>query len=234
MKLVRIEKTQYSKHFIPILESNHRYLVAFGGRGGGKTNQIILKLIALTFLEEHISIVYCRHEKTTLRDTTFQDIVNYIKGSKYKDYFEYSTAYNSSMIFTNKITGKKLVPFGLSDEENTKGISEATHIWIDEVDKCSEDQVTMINSVLRTPKAKTLQLIVSFNPVSEKHWLRSFFFSESDAYKPHEKFGTDILIHHSTYENNDFINKEEYLKTLTLNYGNRQNLLNVNVFGFWG
>lgn len=234
MKLVRIERTQYSEKFIPILESNHRYIVAFGGRGSGKTNHIILKLLALTFLEEHINIVYCRHEKTTLRDTTFRDIINYIKNSKYKDYFEYSEAYNSSMIFTNKITGKKLLPFGLSDEENTKGISEATHIWIDEVDKCTETQVTMINSVLRTPKAKTLQLIVSFNPVSEKHWIRSFFFSEFDAYKPNERFGNDLLIHHSTLQDNEYIDRDEYQKTLQLNYGNRQNLLNVNVLGLWG
>ena len=79
MNLVRIERNQYSSKFIPIIESNHRYIVAFGGRGSGKTNHIILKLLALTFLNEHINIVYCRHEKTTLRDTTFQDIVNYIK-----------------------------------------------------------------------------------------------------------------------------------------------------------
>jgi len=234
MKLVRIERNQYSKHFIPILESNHRYLVLFGGRGSGKTNHVILKLLALTFLEEHINIVYCRHEKTTLRDTTFRDIVNYIKNSKYKDSFEYSEAYNSSMIFRNKITGKQLLPFGLDDAEKTKGISDATHIWIDEVDKCKEDQVTMINSVLRTPKAKTLQLIVSFNPVSEKHWLKSFFFSDTDSYKAHERFEGDILINHSTYLHNEYIDQEAYLKTLQLNYGNRQNLLNVNVHGFWG
>ena len=234
MNLVRIERNQYSSKFIPIIESNHRYIVAFGGRGSGKTNHIILKLLALTFLNEHINIVYCRHEKTTLRDTTFQDIVNYIKNSKYKDYFEYSEAYNSSMIFKNKITGKKLIPFGLSDEENTKGISDATHVWIDEVDKCKEDQVTMINSVLRTPKAKTLQLIVSFNPISDKHWLRAFFFSESDAYKGHERFGNDLLIHHSTLKDNEYIDREEYEKTLQLNYGNRQDLLNVNVLGLWG
>lgn len=234
MRLAKIERYQYSKHFIPVLESNHRYLVLFGGRGGSKTNQIILKLLNLSCLDEHIHIVYCRHQKRTLRDTTFQDIVNYIKNSKYKDIFEYSEAYNSSMIFTNKITGHKLVPFGLADEENTKGISEATHVWIDEVDKCTEDQVTMINSVLRTPNAKKLQLIVSFNPISQRHWLRKFFFSEEDAYKPHPRFGNDILVHHSTYKDNEFINHDEYLKTLSLNYSGRQNLLNVNVHGFWG
>jgi len=233
-KLLKVDRNQYSQHFYNVLVSNHRYLILFGGRGSGKTNHIILKLLSLTFLVEHIHIVYARHEKTTLRDTTFKDIVNYIQNSKFKDYFDYSTAYNSSMIFTNKLTGKQLVPFGLSDEENTKGISEATHIWVDEADKCTESQVTMINSVLRTPKSNRKQLIISFNPVSERNWLRSFFFSENDAYKPHERFGDDILIHHSTVYDNEYIDIPEYVNTLRLNYGERVNLLNVNLKGLWG
>lgn len=233
-KSLYIERSQYSKAFLPVLESNHRYLISFGGRGSGKTNHIILKLLALTFLKEHINIVYCRHEKTTLRDTTFRDIVNYIKASKFKDSFEYSEAYNSSMIFTNKITGKKLLPFGLDDADKTKGISDASHIWIDEVDKCSENQVTTINSVLRTPKAKTLQLILSFNPVSDKHWLRSFFFDKEDAYKPHPRFNDQILVHHSTVHDNEYIDVEEYINTLRLNYAHSPALLDVNLNGIWG
>lgn len=233
-KSVLIERNQYSTAFLPILESNHRYLIAFGGRGSGKTNHIILKVLNTTFLKQHEMIVYARHEKTTLRDTTFRDICNYIKNSKYKDFFDYSEVYNSSMIFTNKITGHKLVPFGLSDEENTKGISEATRIWVDEIDKCTENQVTMINSVLRTPKAKVLQFIGSFNPVSEKHWLRNFFFSKEYAYKGHERFGDSLLVHHSTLQDNEYIDKDEYEQTLRLNYGNRINLLNVNLYGMWG
>lgn len=234
MKQLYIERSQYSKSFLPLLESNHRYLISFGGRGSGKTHHIILKLLSLTFMKSYVNIVYCRHEKTTLRDTTFRDIINYIKNSKYKDCFEYSEAYNSSMIFTNKLTGKQLLPFGLDDVDKTKGISEVTHIWIDEVDKCTEKQVTMINSVLRTSKAKVLQLILSFNPVNDKHWLRTFFFSEEDAYKAHERFSKTILIHHSTVRDNEYIDVEEYIKTLRLNYAHNPALLDVNLNGLWG
>lgn len=231
---VKIKRSQYSKKFKEVLTSNHRYLVLFGSRGSGKTNHIILKLLALTYLEEHINIVYCRNEKTTIRDTTFKDIYNYIENSEFKGDFEYSKAYNSSMIFRNKYTGKEICPFGLTDEENTKGISESTHIWIDEVNKCTQSAVTMINSVLRTPKAKILQLIVSFNPVDAEHWLRKFFFDEDDYYKPNKRFNDDILIHHSTLEDNEYIDKDEYRKTLILNYGHNQNLLDVNLYGRWG
>ncbi len=234
MSKVRIRRNQYSKAFKPILLSDHRYLVCFGGRGSGKTNHIILKLLALTFLEEHINIVYARHEKTTLRDTTFKDICNYINNSPFKGLFSFSTSHNSSMIFTNTITGKQMLPFGLSDEENTKGISEATHVWIDEVDKCTIEQVMMINSVIRTPKSNRKQLIVSYNPVSDKNWLREFFFDETDGYKANSRFGDDILIHHSTVYDNEYINVEEYVRNLQLMYGYSQNLLNINLKGLWG
>ena len=231
---VKIQRNQYSSHFKDVLLSEHRYLVCFGSRGSGKTNHIILKLLSLTYLSEHINIVYCRNEKTTIRDTTFKDIYNYIENSPFKDDFEYSKAYNSSMIFRNKYTKKELSPFGLTDEENTKGISEATHVWIDEVNKCSQNAVTMINSVLRTPKARVKQLIVSFNPIDKEHWLRKFFFDENDPYKAHPRFNGDILIHHSTLEHNEYINKEEYRQTLMLNYAHNQNLLDVNLYGLWG
>lgn len=228
------KRNWYSKAFAPVLLSMHRFLVVFGGRGSGKTNHIILKLLALTYSAKHVSIYYCRHEKTTLRDTTFKDICNYLKGSELGKDFEYSEAYNSSMIFTNKITGKQILPFGLDDPDKTKGISEATHVWVDEADKCTEEQVSMINAVLRTPKAYYLQLIVSFNPVSERSWLRKFFCAEDNAYKPHPRFGEDIMVHHSTVHDNEYIDIEAYVRNLQLMYGYSVNLMNVNVYGKWG
>lgn len=224
----------YSKAFGPVLLCRSRFLVVFGGRGSGKTNHIILKYLAKTYSKEHVIIYYCRHEKTTLRGTTFKDICNYINASDFKNDFEFSEADNSSMVFTNKITGKQLLPFGLEDPEKTKGISEATDVWIDEADKCTQAQVAMISAVLRTPKAEYLQLIVSFNPVSEDSWLREFFFSEEDAYKPHPRFGDSITIHHSTVYDNEYIDVEAYVNNLQLMYGYSINLINVNIYGKWG
>lgn len=226
----------YSKAFVPVLLSKHRYLICFGARGSSKTHHIILKLLAATFSKHHVSAYYCRHQYETIRKTTFKDICLFLdkKAPDLKQYFKYSTSVNGSMVFTNTLTGNTLSPYGLDDPEATKGIPEATHIWIDEIDKCSEEQFAMTNSVLRTPNAEYLQFIGSFNPVSMKHWLRDVFFDPSDPYKPNPEFGDDIFIHHSTARDNEYIDVDDYIRNLMLAYAGDQNAIGVNIHGKWG
>lgn len=229
------KKEWYSKAFGEVLLSRHRRLILKGGRGSGKTRHIILKLVARTFYKGHVAIYYCRNYFETIRKNTFNDIVNFFKSCpELAEYFEFSDKPNSSMIFTNKLTGNKMYPFGLDDPDNTKGISEATEVWVDEMDKCTLPQVMAIDAVLRTPQAEYLQFIGSFNPVSIKSWVKSFYFDE-DGINPHPKFNKDeILIHHSTVYDNEFIDVEAYVRNLMLMYGYSQNLINVNVHGMWG
>lgn len=235
MALFKFKREWYSKHFAQVLLSQHRYLILLGGRGSGKTRHIMLKLFAHTFSEKHVSIVYCRHEFETIRKNTFKDMCNFLKSIPELDScFTYSTSPNGSMAFTNNLTGNQIVPFGLEDPDKTKGISEATTVWIDEIDKCTEEQFAMVNSVLRTPQAEFLQFIGSFNPVSEKSFLRKMFFSDHDAYAPHPRYGNKLLVHHSTVYNNEYINVEEYVETLRLMYAGNKALLDVNVNGYWG
>ena len=225
----------YSAVFATVLLSCVRYLICFGGRGSGKTRHIILKLLAATFSEKHVSIYYCRHEFETIRKTTFQDILNVLKSvPELNQFFSYSTSPTGPMTFVNRITSNRMAPFGLDDPDKTKGISEATHIWVDEVDKCTLEQFRMINAVLRTPQAEYLQFIGSFNPVSEKHWLRAQFFHPDDAYAPNPEYGADLQIHHSTLYDNEYIDAEAYAQTLQLTYKGDENGLNINIKGLWG
>lgn len=236
--LIKQEYRHHKGHVYDIcVEGNHNYILDGGiiAHNSGKTRHIMLKLFANTFSEKHVSIIYCRHEYETIRKTTFQDLCNFLKSvPELEQYFDYSKSLNGSMVFTNKLTGNKLSPFGLDDPEKTKGISEATHIWIDEIDKCTQEQWAMVDSVLRSPQAEYLQFIGSFNPVSEKSWIRSVFFSEKDAYSPNEMFGDNILIHHSTVYDNEYIDVEAYVNSLTIAYAGDKNLLDVNIKGLWG
>lgn len=234
-KKLRLRREWYSRAFAPVLRSKKRYLILFGGRGSGKTRHIILKLLAATFTNTPVSVYYCRHEFETIRKTTFKDIVSVLKSiPALNTCFKYSESTNGSMTFTNLRTGHQLAPFGLDDPEKTKGISEATHVWIDEIDKCTLEQFQLINSVLRTPRAEYLQFIGSFNPVAERHWLREQFFDPDNAYLPNPAYGDSLQIHHSTVYDNEYIDVEEYVRTLELTYSGNRNLLNVNIKGLWG
>lgn len=206
-----------------------------GGRGSGKTRHIMLKIFAATFSEKHVSVVYCRHEFETIRKTTFKDMCNFLKSiPELDDYFQYSTSTNGNMTFTNTLTGNQISPFGLDDPDKTKGISEATIVWIDEMDKCTKEQYAMVNSVLRTPQAEYLQFIGSFNPVSEMSWVRATFFDTNDAYAANPEYGDELLVHHSTVYHNEYVDVEAYVRSLILMYAGNQTLLDVNLKGYWG
>jgi hypothetical protein len=71
-----------------------------------------------------------------------------------------------------------------------------------------------------------------FNPVSDKHWLRDFFFDEKNAYKVKEHF-KEVYLNHSTFKNNEFIDQEAYYNTLMMdNYD--QSSIDCDVYGLWG
>ena len=229
-----LPKELYSNHFVDVLNSKHRYLVCMGGRASTKSHTLILKCLLESFREKHRGIFYCRKHYETIRSTTFKDIINVIKLSGLEDSFSYSTSHNSSMIFKNNITGHQIVPYGLVEAEKTKGISQATHIFVDEITENNKESIDMIDSVLRTPQAEYLQFMCAFNPVDENNFIRSYFFDEKDPYKGRTDYGNDLLIHHSTLENNDFLDKEAYRISLTRKYGHNQNLLDVNLYGLWG
>lgn len=231
---VIIPRHLYSEHFKPVLNSRHRYVVCLGGRGAAKTFHIILKLLLITFRSNHVSVYYCRKNYETLRKNTFKDFQYVMKLAKIAHNFEFSTAYNSSMVIKNKITGNSIQPYGLLDSENTKGISEATHIFVDEITENNKESIDMIDSVLRTPQAEYLQFICAFNPVDENNFIRKYFFDENNPYKGRADYGDDLLVHHSTLEDNEYLDKEAYKLSLQRKYGHNKNLLDVNLHGLWG
>lgn len=231
---VIIPRHLYSEHFKSVLNSKHRYLVCMGGRGAAKTFHIILKLLFATFRSNHVSIYYCRKNYETIRKNTFKDFQYVMKLAKISHNFEFSTAHNSSMIIKNKLTGNCLYPYGLLEADNTKGISEATHIFVDEITENNKESIDMIDSVLRTPQAEYLQFLCAFNPVDENNFICPYFFDEKDKYKGRPDYGNDLFIHHSTLEHNEYIDKVAYKLSLQRKYGHNQNLLDVNLYGLWG
>lgn len=210
----------------------HRYLVLYGGRGSSKTHHILLKLLLLTFNPNHINILYCRKNLETIRATLFKDLQHIIKLSKLHNWFTYSTAFNSSMIFTNNITGHTISPYGLVDSKKTKGISQATHIFVDEITENDKESIDMIDSILRTPAAEHLQFIAAFNPIDRNNFIHDYFFDENDQARP--DYGDKLLVHHSTVYDNEYINVDEYVDSMKRRYAHSKNLLDVNLYGKWG
>ncbi len=226
---INLNRKAYSEKFKEVFTTKARLVCLFGGRGSGKTDHVIMKLVLDSFQLKYFKCLYINKEFANIRDQQYSAIKKIIHRMGLQNYFKF---YNGDYRIVNILNGNSFLPKGLDDPEKTKGIDDVTHIFWDEINKGTKDDFTTLNKLLRTPLAEYLQFIFCFNPVSEKHWLRSFFFKDNDAYSFKDEFKSYYL-NHSTYKDNEFINREEYYETLmTNNYD--QSSINCDVYGMWG
>jgi hypothetical protein len=226
---INLKRSSYSEHFKPLFNSNSRLVILFGGRGSGKTDHAVMKLILDSFSLKYFKCAYINKEFANIRDNQFSTFKKIINRMGLQDYFKF---YNGDYRIINTLTGNTFIPKGLDDPEKTKGIDDVTHIFWDEISKGTKNDFLTLNKLLRTPLAEYLQFIICFNPVSDKHWLRDFFFEEKNAYKVKDHF-KDVYLNHSTYKNNEFIDQEAYYNTLMMdNYD--QSSIDCDVYGLWG
>jgi PBSX family phage terminase large subunit len=228
---VTIETDVYSNKFYDLLATDARYVIAYGSRGSGKTYTIVLKLLALSFLKKYNHILYINKE---FRHIKIQQFAEFKKVAKLVGLYEYFTFYDGDYRIVNNITGTRFTPIGMDDPEKTKGISDPTVIWWDEITKGTQEDFLTLNALLRTPLNPKHQFIISFNPVSENHWIRKYFFDEKDAYRLNDSFKNNTLLHHSTFRDNEFIDQEAYCQTLLQNAHGNTNRMLVDIEGKWG
>ena len=228
---IELKKTRYSQSFKELLLSDKRYVIAYGSRGSGKTFHIVLKLILLSFEPVYNHILYINKE---FRHIKIQQFAEFKKVAKLIGLYDFFTFYEGDYRIVNNMTGTRFTPIGMDDAEKTKGISDPTIIWWDEITKGSQEDFLTLNALLRTPLNKKHQFIISFNPVSENHWIRKYFFDEKDAYRINDSFKENTLLHHSTFIDNEFIDREAYYQTLLQNAHGNTNRMLVDIEGKWG
>jgi len=227
---IEIDESAYSKNFENLLLSQDRYIIAFGGRGSGKTDTFYLKYLLELFRPYYFKLAYINKEKANIRDQQYAGFKRVAKKFGLADHLKF---YDGDYRIINPENENSLIPKGMDDPEKTKGFDDVTAIWWDEISKGEKEDFNTLNKLLRSPQAEYLQFAISFNPVSEKHWLRTMFFDEKDWYKLNKIFSNTAYLHHSTYKDNEFINQEEYLKTLLAdNYD--QSSIDCDVHGLWG
>lgn len=228
---IELKKSRYSSHFRDVLLSEQRYVIAYGGRASGKTFHIVLKLLLASFEKQYNHILYVNKE---FRHIKIQQYAEFKKVAKLINLDQYFTFYDGDYRIVNNITGTRFTPIGMDDAEKTKGISDPTVIWWDEITKGSQEDFLTLNALLRTPLNPKHQFIISFNPVSENHWIRKYFFDEKDAYRLNDSFKDNTLLNHSTFRNNEFIDREAYYQVLLQNAHGNTNRMLVDIEGKWG
>src|SRR5699024_10273207 len=74
------------------------------------------------------------------------------------------------------ITGSSLITSGLDDVEKLKSVAGINRIWIEEASEVTEKDFDQLDLRLRGQSKIGFQMTLTFNPISELHWIKKKFF----------------------------------------------------------
>jgi hypothetical protein len=207
--------------YYPALTSQHRYLVLKGGAGSGKSVFAIQKLIIRLVSEDKHRILAIRKVATTIRNSVYQLFID--KLLEY-DLYNQFTINKSEMRFTHIPTGNELICAGMDDAEKIKSIAGITSVWCEEATELDELDFNQLELRVRGITKSYKQFIITFNPISDTHWLKKRFFDTIDD---------EVYLMNTTYKDNAFLD-DDYKNHLMNRVRENENLYKVYVLGEWG
>lgn len=198
-----------------------RYLLLMGGAGSGKSVVATQKILQRIKKERGHRILVIRKVATTIKVSVWQLFKDLISQYNFASEFEF-------LIATREIkhipTGNSIIFAGLDDQEKMKSIAGITSIWVEEATELSSLDFTQLDLRLRGETQNYKQIILTFNPIDEFHWLKLDFF---------DKTVENALVLRTTYVNNKFLD-EDYIRLLTERMKANENLYRIYVQGEWG
>lgn len=150
-------KARIPDHYKPLFANDYVFYCYYGGRGGGKTENIAQSLV-LQALQKKIRVLCLRESQTSIADSVKAVIEKWISKLEFNKYFH---------ITTNSIrceNGSEFIFAGMRSHNaiNIKSISDINITWLEEAEAFSKKSwQLLVPSVTRTENAK---IILSFNP----------------------------------------------------------------------
>lgn len=217
---IKIKETAFSPLFKVTYPCTSRYLIEKGGAASGKSERAAAKILLRTILEEGHRFVCWRKVGKSIRNSTFKLLKDQIYRWKLQDLFDIK---ETDMTIINKINGNEILSIGMDDREKIKSLTSPTGFWIEEMTEFEEEDFNQLDTRLRGFTRNYKQIIGTFNPISEFHWIKNRFFDEyaENQLKKHSfydyfkdiKVENDIVrlyttLVHSTYKDNPFLDEE--------------------------
>ena len=180
------------------ITAEDRYLILYGGAGSGKSYFTAQKILNRCDSTPGERFLVLRKVHRTIKGSTFQLFRDVIAAERFE------CAINRSEYSIRFPNGSEIVHAGLDDVEKLKSIAGVTSVWIEEATELIPADFDQINLRLRGKVPTYKQIVISFNPVSARHWLKAKFFDEMPE-------GCRII--KTTYTDNAFIDSD-YSKIL--------------------
>ena len=159
-----------------------RYKVVKGSRASKKSSTQSLKVIMEIMENSCVNWLVVRKTERTLRDSCFAQLKWAMRQLKVERYFKCSV---SPLEITYIPTGQKILFRGLDDPLKVTSITVEVgalcRLWIEEAyEIMSEDAFNRLDESIRgqLPNGMYHQVVLTFNPWSDRHWLKKRFFDE--------------------------------------------------------
>lgn len=161
-----------------------RYKVVKGSRASKKSKTTALWIIYNMMKYKNANTLVVRKVFRTLKDSCYSDLRWAINRFQVQDYWELK---ESPLEMTYKPTGQKILFRGFDDPLKITSISvpvgQLCWCWVEEAYELTDETAfnmldESIRGIVEEPLFK--QIIISFNPWNERHWLKARFFDKVD------------------------------------------------------
>ena len=154
-----------------------RFIILFGGSSSGKTYSVAQMILIFTLWEGTNTLVM-RKVGASIKDSIYQDFVTAASQLGISKMFKFQDGIKTIKCLTN---GARIVFKGLDDSEKIKGLSSFKRVVMDEWSEFDEEDFKQIRLRLRGMEGQ--QIICTFNPIKETHWIKKKLF---DTQKWHD------------------------------------------------
>ncbi|GAA4464250.1 hypothetical protein GCM10023189_43280 [Nibrella saemangeumensis] len=190
---VSLVKSQLLRVYHELKRANTPYVINYGGGGSGKSHGTVQYLVR-RLLSKREKMLVLRKYATSLQDSVidlFKEIGMPFFALKEGIDYTYSTV-RKRIEFAN---GSVVIFRGLDDPEKMKSITGITIVWIEEATELEPDEFKILSDRIRGEP----QIFLTYNPISERHWLKARF---------HDKPDPRVSIIFSTYLDNPFVGQK--------------------------
>jgi len=217
----------WTKKYLKAVFFPKTYNILFGGAGSGKSRTMIQLFLSESMnheVNQNQTYFVIRKVAGTIRNSVFADFKNKITDWNLESIVTTRSSYLEIHSGSNRI-----VFLGCDDPEKLKSLSQAKYIWIEEATELTIDDFTQITLRLRGKSQFKKRFFITFNPVSDSHWIKKRFFDE-----PPEHERDSILIIHATYRDNMDKLDDEYSKRMEALKDVDETWHDVYALGEWG
>ena len=181
-----------------------RYNVVKGSRGSKKSTTIALRIIYNMMKMPLANTLVVRRVFNTHKDSTYSQLKWAVNKLQVAHLWKFS---KSPLEITYIPTGQKILFRGLDNPMSITSITiETGHLcwcwWEEAFQITNENDFNMVDMSIRgeLPRGYYKQHMISFNPWSEKHWIKRRFFDVIDD---------DIQAITTTYKCNEFLGSDD-------------------------